>query len=395
MHALYKLLGERAAGTEGMKKISIITPIFHGKKYINGIIAQVEKCQEALNGLGETELLIINDDPSVPVSETDYKSEHVAIRIFNPGVNRGIHGARVYGVNVCSGEYLVFLDQDDILYPDYIKSQMLRIGDADAVVCRCIHEKKQFYNADMRFEDVVSAEYMMTRGNPVISAGQVMLRKGAIPKVWMTNIMKTNCADDYLLWLSMLAQNAVFSLNQDIVFEHTVNGENLSLDYKRMILSLDEMYDILAENKVFDKQKLCLISAMRQNALSDWIALLEKFREMFLMLNRIAIYREHGSPLGKQLRDRGIRRVAVYGDGYLGKRLMGELKEYQIKTAFFIDRNADYLQEEVPVYKLEDAPDGMDAVLISLVRNYDEVKRSLQKKYHVAVYTMKDILEGV
>ena len=74
---------------------------------------------------------------------------------------------------------------------------------------------------------------------------------------------------------------------------------------------------------------------------------------------------------------------------------MGELKEYQIKTAFFIDRNADYLQEEVPVYKLEDAPDGMDAVLISLVRNYDEVKRSLQKKYHVAVYTMKDILEGV
>ena len=113
------------------------------------------------------------------------------------------------------------------------------------------------------------------------------------------------------------------------------------------------------------------------------------------MLNRIAIYREHGSPLGKQLRDRGIRRVAVYGDGYLGKRLMGELKEYQIKTAFFIDRNADYLQEEVPVYKLEDAPDGMDAVLISLVRNYDEVKRSLQKKYHVAVYTMKDILEGV
>ena len=137
------------------------------------------------------------------------------------------------------------------------------------------------------------------------------------------------------------------------------------------------------------------ISAMRQNAMFGWITLLEKFREMFITLNMIAVCRETGCPFGKRLRDKGIQRVAVYGHGYLGKRVMGELREYQIETAFFIDRNADYLKEEVPVYKLEDAPDDIDAIIISLVQNYNPVKRSLKEKYNIRIYTIKEIVESI
>ena len=207
--------------------------------------------------------------------------------------------------------------------------------------------------------------------------------------------MKTNCADDYLLWLCMIARKARFVLNQNILFEHTVSGSNLSLDYKRMILSLDEMYDILSKNKVFDDERLQKISAMRQNAMFGWITLLEKFREMFMTLNAIAMCREMGHSFGKRVKDKGIKRVAVYGDGYLGKRIMGELKEYHIKTVFFIDRNADYLEEEVPVYKIEEAPDNIDAVIISLVQNYNPVKSILREKYNVNIYTIGEIVENI
>ena len=44
---------------------------------------------------------------------------------------------------------------------------------------------------------------MMEKGNPIISTGQVLMRRASIPGVWMENIMETNCADDYLLWLCM------------------------------------------------------------------------------------------------------------------------------------------------------------------------------------------------
>ncbi|MCM1261845.1 MAG: glycosyltransferase family 2 protein [Butyrivibrio sp.] len=375
-----------------MKIVSIITPLYHGEQYIPRLIQMAEACQKVLGDSISLELVLSNDDPEGSIEEDTY-SDTISVILLDTKINRGIQGARVQGLKRSSGEYIVFLDQDDIMYPDYVKSQLSCIGDADAVVCRCIHENKQFYNVDRKFEDVVSEEHMLTKGNPIISAGQVLLRRESIPELWIDNIMETNCADDYLLWLCMLAGKAEFALNQNILFEHTVNGSNLSLDYKRMILSLDEMYDILSENKAFDDEKLRKISNMRRNAMFDWIALLEKFRDMFMTLNMIAICREKGCPFGKRLKDKGVQRVAIYGAGYLGKRLVGELAEYNIETIFFIDRNADYLKEEVPVYKLEDAPDNIDMVIISLVRNYNPVKSLLREKYNVGIYTIREIIE--
>lgn len=376
-----------------MKVVSIIVPLFHGEQYIPRLIHMSEVCQEKMDNSAEVELVLANDDPGKDIGRNIH-SDVISINVMNTKINRGIQGARVHGLMMSRGKYIVFLDQDDILYPDYIKSQLLCIGDADGVVCRCIHESRQFYNTDMKFEDVISEEHMLTKGNPIISAGQVLLRREAIPDIWLDNIMETNCADDYLLWLCMIAQNARFALNQDIMFEHTVNGRNLSLDYKRMILSLDEMYHILSKNDVFDEERLKKISAMRQNAMFEWIALLEKFREMFMALNRLAICRETGYSFGKRLRNMGIQHIAIYGNGYLGKRLMGEAEEYHVKTVFFIDRNADYLKEDVPVYKLEDAPDNIDAIIISLVQNQSTVRSILKKKYNVGIYTIEEVAVG-
>ena len=61
--------------------------------------------------------------------------------------------------------------------------------------------------------------------------------------------MKTNCADDYLLWLCMTAQGAKFALNQDILFEHVVHGNNLSLNSRRELSSLEEMCEILCKKQ--------------------------------------------------------------------------------------------------------------------------------------------------
>ena len=372
--------------------VSIIVPLYHGKEYILSLIEMAEACQTALENSMKLELVLSNDNPEETVEE-DFSSEMISILVLNTKINRGIQGARIQGLKAAGGEYVVFLDQDDVLFPDYIRSQLLHIGNADAVVCRCIHEGRQFYNADMRFEEAITKEHMIAKGNPIISAGQVLLRRESIPETWMNHVMKVNGADDYLLWLCMIAQNAVFALNQDLLFEHTVNGKNLSLDYKRMILSLEEMYDILSENKVFDERELRKIASMRQNALFEWITLLEKFREMFMALNRIAECREEGGAVGKRLKERGIQRAAIYGAGYLGKRLLGELKESGIETVFYIDRNAEYLTEKIPVYKLDDAPGDIDAVIISLVKNYDTVRSALREKYDVKIYTIEEITE--
>jgi len=374
--------------------ISIIVPLNQGKKYIPALIKMAEICQEKTQNQVKIELILSNDNPYEKLEKPLF-SNAIMICVLNTEINRGIQAARIEGLKAADGEYIVFLDQDDILYPDYINSQLSCIGDADAAVCRCIHENQQFYNADRKFEEVISKDYMMQKGNPIISAGQVLIRRASIPKVWTENIMKTNCADDYLLWLCMTAQGAKFALNQDILFEHVVHGNNLSLDSRRELSSLEEMCGILSKNSVFDEQGMKQIRSMCQHVLCERIGLLEKFREMFFVLNKMTVCREAGCPIGKKLQSEGIQRVCIYGDGYIGKRLAGELKEWNIETAFFIDRNAQYLTEEIPVYQLEEAPIEVDAVIISLVQHYDSVRNELRKKYKTQIYTVQEVLEDV
>ena len=178
-------------------RVSIIVPIYQGKKYIPKLIKMAEMCQEKAQNQQGIELILSNDDPHEKIEESLF-SDTITIHILNTEINRGIQAARIRGLEAANGDFVVFLDQDDILYPDYINSQLSHLGDADTAVCRCIHENQQFYNADRKFEEVISKGYMMQKGNPIISAGQVLIRRTSVPKVWTENIMKTNCADDYL-----------------------------------------------------------------------------------------------------------------------------------------------------------------------------------------------------
>ena len=127
-----------------MKSISIIVPIYYGEKYIPKIIQQIEDCKSRLNEEDYLELLFVNDAPDAPLSQ-DLKSDAVHLTVINTDKNIGIHGARVKGLKKCHGEYVLFLDQDDRIYPEYFYSQLLSIEENDAVICKAIHAGEEYY----------------------------------------------------------------------------------------------------------------------------------------------------------------------------------------------------------------------------------------------------------
>lgn len=376
-----------------MKKriiISIIVPIFYGKKYIQNIIHQVETCTETLPDKYDIELIFINDAPDDKIDIT-YFSEKVKIFIKNTEKNRGIHGARVFGLECSEGQFILFLDQDDKIMPGYFASQIQLIKNADAIVCRCIHENKQYYNMDFPFEKVISKEHMMTNGCSIISPGQVLLRKSSIPNVWINNIMQTNCADDFFLWLCMMAENKQFTLNQEVLFQHVVNGVNYSLDTNRMIASEQEMLKILVDKQIYSGEELEKIKTMIQMTLLKKIDSLVKFKKMFFILNQWSIYREKRYSFVDYLSEHKISKIAIYGYGYLGKRLKGELENSSITVNFFIDKNAFFINEIIPVYTLEQSPYEIDAIIVSLVYENEEVLKRLKDKYGSKIYTINEI----
>lgn len=98
--------------------ISIIIPVYNAEKYL-------ETCIEAI--LGQTfkdyEIICINDgskDASIKIL-TQYKEKYPTVMQVYSQENQGQAAARNVGVNKALGEYIAFLDADDLIEKDYLE----------------------------------------------------------------------------------------------------------------------------------------------------------------------------------------------------------------------------------------------------------------------------------
>lgn len=376
-----------------MEHISIIVPIYHGRKYIDGMIAQVEKC--ALAGWDKyvLELLFINDDPTEPISAR--VSEQITIRVVETDINRGIHGARVRGLERCTGDYVLFLDQDDRIWPEYFSSQLFHLGGADAVVCKLLHEGRQFYDTRMPFAQVITKEFILSVRNPIISPGQVLIRRKEIPAAWKDAGLKNNGADDWLLWLCMLGMGAEFVLNPEILFEHVVEGGNESINAVHMIASEQEVYKVAASAGIFSQEELAKLKGAVQAVAEDHIRLLSKFQKMFFVYDDWIKQQEQGRYIYEYLQKAGVGSVAIYGDSYIGKRLYYCLQKNGVEVKYFIDRNAAYLEEEIPVYLPQADLPPVDFILISLVEAQEAIGRELAVLTTARISSITELLAAM
>ncbi|CUP17288.1 glycosyltransferase family 2 protein [Clostridium disporicum] len=119
--------------------ISVIIPVYNSEKYICNTIDSVIK-QTYTN----IEIILIDDgstDSSLDLCRK-FEREDNRIRVFNK-INGGVSSARNLGVNKANGDYLFFLDSDDILIPNCLEILKREINNnPDSVI---ISDYKKFY----------------------------------------------------------------------------------------------------------------------------------------------------------------------------------------------------------------------------------------------------------
>lgn len=105
-----------------MSKLSIIVPIYNVEKYL-------EECLSSLlnQGLSDYEVILVNDgstDSSKEIMDRFAKKHPKFLAYTKP--NGGLGNARNFGIQKSTGEYLTFLDSDDII-PANSYSKMMGI----------------------------------------------------------------------------------------------------------------------------------------------------------------------------------------------------------------------------------------------------------------------------
>lgn len=104
--------------------VTLIVPIFNVEKFliqcINSIINQTYK---------NIEIILVNDGSSDSSGKiaNNFAKDDERISVFHIE-NKGVSAARNLGINEATGEYIVFVDSDDYLLPDFIE-YMLKITD--------------------------------------------------------------------------------------------------------------------------------------------------------------------------------------------------------------------------------------------------------------------------
>ncbi len=155
-------------------KLSIITPMHNSEKYIKACIESILE-QDYPN----YELIIIDDnstDQSVKICN-DYAKRHKNITILKSD-GAGVSSARNLGIRKSKGEWITFVDSDDIITKDYCKSLCNAIdNDTDLVIGRTISFYKTIENAN--------DDYF--RGKPQNTFSTIQQKKKLIQSIFIDN----------------------------------------------------------------------------------------------------------------------------------------------------------------------------------------------------------------
>lgn len=113
--------------------LSVIIPFYHVEAYIGACLARASELPAQ-----ECELLLVDDcgtDGSATLAQA-FAREHANARVIRRAQNGGLSAARNTGLTEARGEYVYFLDSDDLPEPQALYAMVCRARDAQLDVVK-------------------------------------------------------------------------------------------------------------------------------------------------------------------------------------------------------------------------------------------------------------------
>ena len=203
-----------------MEKISVIITTFNGET--RGFLE--EAIESVLNQAYKSfELLIIDDgsqDKTKDFCEKYLKDSRVK---YFYQENRGISGARNLGIKKSSGDYICFLDDDDVWLPEKLEKQIKFFNNCTDSKLGMVHtwvEEIDEYGNHIALKKITTSGNILKRlfdeDNVINSASSVMIKKDVFK---ITGIFKDHMihVEDIELWFRIAKHFHVYSVNEPLV----------------------------------------------------------------------------------------------------------------------------------------------------------------------------------
>lgn len=228
-----------------MSRVSVVIPTLDRKEFLEQALETVRlQTHEPL------ECIVVDDGSTDGTREYLASIDYDALRTIYRDEAKGLSNARNAGIDAASGEYVMFLDSDDILYP-HAAETLVETLDEQPKECAGAFTSKKIVTNDGREKNrrvppgpmtEPTAENAMDIGGP----SSTMFRRTALKEVGGFD-ESFDAREDLDLYLTLLKQYSLFGV-EEVCCERRIHAGQMSKEGGR----IKESYRKLAEKHHLD-----------------------------------------------------------------------------------------------------------------------------------------------
>ncbi|MGB7443734.1 MAG: glycosyltransferase [Coleofasciculaceae cyanobacterium] len=210
--------------------ISVVIPVYNGEKTIHETINSVLK-----QSFCDWELIVINDGSTDLTQSIVSSIKDSRVKLFNYP-NAGLSATRNRGIELATGNYISFLDADDLWSSDKLKSQLeaLQLNPQAAVAYSwtdCINELGEFLrrgsylkaNGDV-YAQLLLIDFIESGSNPLVSRDS-LVKVGGFDE-------SLSAGEDHDMWLRLAKHYHFVCVTEPQIF-YRVSHKSMSANIIR------------------------------------------------------------------------------------------------------------------------------------------------------------------
>ncbi|MFB2937272.1 glycosyltransferase family 2 protein [Aerosakkonemataceae cyanobacterium BLCC-F154] len=214
-----------------MPLISVIIPVYNGEKTIK----QTVEC--VLNQtIKDLELIIVNDGSQDSTLEIVCQIQDSRIKVFS-FPNAGLAASRNRGINLASGEYISFIDADDLWTADKLELQVKALEENPLATVAYswtdyIDESDNCFGKGcyLSFPGDICVNLLLS--NFIESGSNILIRTEALRKVGYFDESRKSC-EDWDMWLRLAAEYEFVGVPKPQIL-YRISSTSMSTNLLRM-----------------------------------------------------------------------------------------------------------------------------------------------------------------
>lgn len=218
--------------------VSVIMPAYHAASFLEKAVLSVIN-----QTMDDWELYIIDDcsdDDTFRIAQ-NMASTDLRIHALQNEMNMGVAKTRNKGIDLAKGQYIAFLDSDDIWMPEKLERQLAKMRTNNAGICYCSYEIIGITGEKVRpdylvsetasFEDILKENY--------IQCSAMLIREDIVRKYkFNTDFFH----EDYILGLDMLRAGESAVGCQEVLLQWRYLANSRSFDKKKSAMNRWRIY---------------------------------------------------------------------------------------------------------------------------------------------------------